>query len=650
MTAVDWTLLALGAIAAVGYAFWWYRSREERIRGVALAATLRAAALVVIWAVLVNPPWRYPWAAAEPTPTVLLDASYSMDRPAMSGGPSAWSIALDSARSADHVWMFGGDIARRVSADSLPTTPLDQDSRLEPGLRAVATTGARSAVVLTDGDLIDLPAARAVARHLNLSVRFVRVTPADRGVGIASVQSPRWIQAGDTLRVRAEIVAAGADLDSVRVEAVDTAGNVVAARRVEVPAPGRFAPVELPFPVAGDAGFRRYDIRLGQHADDPEARDDARTLFVRVTDRPNAPVLISLTPDWEPSFLVSVLDRLSDAPTQVYVHVADGLVSVRDEYRPVGLPTLLRHARSAPVLVMHAYGADAPSWARELVRRADRLLVLAAGDRPFDLPGWGISIGPATAGEWYLTDEVPASPLSLELPAPEGEELPPLRDLRQVEAPDDWAPLVVRRARRGTPVPAVVAGRVGERRWALGPGEGYWRWAFREGPGRQVYQALWGGVTGWLVEGRSRAIEGLEPERHVVNRGEPLRWVVPATTDSVRIAVDSADGGQVWEGRGVAGDTVETRLPPGRYRYTTQVFSSGGTTTAASGPAEVEAFAPELLPRAPIEGLDSIVEVGPGSNVAGQNRQGLATFGWPYLLLILLLCTEWGVRRYIGLR
>lgn len=649
MTVTDWALLVPGAAIAAGYAFWWYRSREQRVPGLSAAATLRAVALIVAWTLLVNPPWRNPWSAPRQATAVLLDASYSMDRPSAPGGRSVWAMAVDSARSAGHVWVFGGDVARRVSVDSLPATPSEADSRLEPALRAAAAAGARRVVVLTDGDLVDLPTALTAARQLNLSVRFVRVAMADRGVGIASMEGPSWVQAGDTLRLRAEIVAAGVELDSVRVEAVDSAGYVVATREVAVPAPGRFSPVELAFPIESGAGFRRYVVRLGGAAVDPERRDDARSLYVHVTDRPRSPVLISLAPDWEPSFLVSTLDRLTDVPARVYVEMNDGLVSVRDDYRPVALATVLRHARSAPLLVLHAYGADAPGWARDLVRRAERLLVLAAGDRPFNLPDWGVSLGAAATGEWYLSDQVPASPLSLELPTPEGEELPPLRNLRLVRASNDWSPLVVRRARRGTPVPAVVAGRLGDRRWVVGPADGYWRWAFRPGPGREVYQALWGGVTGWLVKGRSRAVEGLEPERHVVSRGEGLRWIVPAKADSARIRVDSLDGGSLWEGGAGAGDTVEVRLPAGRYQYTARVFTSEGGT-AATGPAEVEAFAPELLPRAPIEGLDSTVQAGPPNAAAAQKGQGLATFGWPYLLLILLLCAEWAVRRYIGLR
>jgi hypothetical protein len=169
-------------------------------------------------------------------------------------------------------------------------------------------------------------------------------------------------------------------------------------------------------------------------------------------------------------FLLPNLDRLSGAPAAAFLRFSDVWVSI-DEYQRVPLATVRRTAANAPLLVLHGYSDDAPDWVRDLARRADRLLILPAGSQPLEIPGWGIRVSSAATGEWYLSRELPGSPLALDLSGGSVEELPPLVRARRIEAERAWSPLNVQRLRRGDPQPAVAAGSLRSRRWAVAAGE-----------------------------------------------------------------------------------------------------------------------------------------------------------------------------------
>ncbi len=336
-------------------------------------------------------------------------------------------------------------------------------------------------------------------------------------------------------------------------------------------------------------------------------------------------------------------------PTQAYLWLADSLVGLPGFDR-VAPATVRRRARDAPLIVIHGFSAEAPEWAREMVRDARRLLVFPGGSRPFTLPGWDIRVGPPASGEWYATGGLGGSALAVELGGLSLEALPPLMRIRSLEVEADWVPLVARRMRRGEARPIVMVGGAGNRRWAVAAGEGYWRWAFRPGSGRQLYRRLWTGVTSWLVAEGGGAASGLEPNRRVVPWGDPLSWAVRSEADSLRVVLVDEPGDSIWVGTAGSGDSVAVRLPTGRYRFLAEAYREDRVAAAAEGAVEVEAFADELLPR---PGLSELEEVGEARGRPGAGREagrGLATLGWPYILLIAVFCAEWAVRRFIGLR
>ncbi len=649
MTSLQWLLLAVGASAIIAYVRWWIRSREEPVAGRQWVAALRASALLLAWLILINPSLPAAARTDRATEIALLDASYSMSRPLSVGGPSIWRAASDSVARFEAVWLFGGDVPRLVRTDSLPTEPLYRESRLVPALLAAAGAGAQQVVVFSDAAIGDATEALAEARRRGMSLSVTTLTPDYPQLGISEVTVPSWVQAGDSAEVRAEIVAWGSDLDSVRIEILDEDSQLQSARWAVVPSQGRFATIRLSFPVADDPGYRRYRVRLAPPAPDPESRDDQRAFYLRVTERNVGPVLVSLQPDWEPSFLIPSLDRLTDVTAQAYLWLADSLVSL-NRFERVSLATVQRSARDAPLLVLHGYGADSPAWARALARDATNLLLLPAGPRAFVIPDWDVRLGTPALGEWYATTDLTGTPLALELGGLSLEGLPPLVRVRAVEAEADWVPLVVRRQRRGEPQPAVVVGRAGARRWAVAAAEGFWRWAFRPGAGRQLYRRLWTGVMSWLTAEQLVGGAGLEPRVPVVAWGEALRWSVPAEADSLAVSLLGEGGDTAWSGRAAAGDSLAALLPPGRYRYRARAYQGDRVAAAAAGPSEVEAFAAEVLPPA-TSGFSASLQVKPSpATAADGGRRGLATAGWPYLVLIALFCAEWALRRSVGLR
>jgi hypothetical protein len=644
MSALQWILFALGVAGISAYAAWWYRTREDPVRGRGTAAVLRVLALSAAWLLLLNPRLPARWRPQDQTGAILLDGSFSMSRPSLAVASSSWDRALDSLPRGDRLWVFGGEIPRYIPTDSQPGAPTFMESRLAPALRAAALSGARRVSIVSDGEIGDSAAATEELRRGGLDASFVRINPPFPQVGIALVRAPAWLEEGDTADVQVEIVASQGGDDELRIEILDEDERVLASATLARPAPGRFATGRLPLSLTGRPGWHRLVARVVGDTLDLERRDDRRPFYVQMTDRPVGPVVISLHPDWEPSFLLPNLDRLTDVPATAYMLMADSLLAL-DGYGRVDVETVVSRAREAPLLVIHGYGANVPSWMRQLVRSAERLLVLPVGEQPFELPGWGVHVEAPQTGEWYLSPQVPASPLALSLEGAGLEELPPLMRVRAVEAGEAATPLTVQRLRRGTERAALVMGRSGTRRWAVAAGEGYWRWGFRPGVGRSLYRALWTGLGGWLLEDRVRTEAGMPPIERVVERGEALTWAAPTFADSISVVVTGEDS-VAWRGATAGGDSLNAYLPPGRYEYTVSTHRSGRPAQSSRGPVEVEEFNTELLPRR------AVVVEGSFSGERGnrfESGRGLAALGWPFLIVIALFCAEWAVRRMNGL-
>ena len=668
MEVLGWSLYALAAVAGLAVAGYIYLMREPPGRGRLLLALLRFAALALLTLLIFDPEIPAAGIAAGANRTrVLVDGSLSMRLPAdTAGGPSRWERAVAEAHRlapGRDVVVFGSG-TRVLRADSLAAfQPEGTASELMPALQAASESGARHVVILSDGGLEDAAEVTRALPELSLDVEVRSVAgaaPVNRA--LAEVSLPPWAEAGKPIEARVGVTSLGPEGDSVTV-VVRQGDRVLAQTRLATGAPGRVAVGTLRFTpespqggggAAGErGGLVRYDFEL--EPGDIEADDDRRSAYVFVSERPAGVALVSFRPDWEPRFLQPVLEQTLGVPVRGFAYVGEGRYIRIAAGLEAGLPAsevdVRRAVEQADLLVLHGLDGTAPAWAREAAARARRLLVFPGDGAPVGLP---VQVSTPVPGEWYVSSELPPSPLAGMLGIVRAEDLPPLVGLRTVSGGGAWSPLVASRSRRGPTSPVVVAGEHAGRRWAVALADGFWQWAFRGGEARQVYRRLWAALGGWLAhEERTVAATPVRPIGRTVPRGEPVRWVAPGlAADSIGFRITAEDGTLALDTvmPMLRGDTAVTpALAPGHYAFEARAYSGGQEVAAATGPFTVESYSPEFTRQA-VE-LAGLRAARPGG--VSSRRQGgepLHTSPWPYVALAMIVCTEWALRRRWGLR
>ncbi|HEX7049149.1 MAG TPA: VWA domain-containing protein [Longimicrobiales bacterium] len=662
MSAANWALFALAAAGALAVVFYLYGRKETPGRGRLFLAGLRWAVLSILVLLLFDPMLPLPGRVTSGSRTqVLVDGSLSMSLPvAADDTTTRWERAVAEAgrlAGSRPVVVFGDGTAQRSAAALDSLRPDATSSRLLPALRAAAEGGARKVVVVTDGGIEDAAAVARTLPGLGLDVE----TRIVGGAGVASralaeVDAPGWAKAGEPLRVRVGVTTVGGAGDSVAV-VLREGGRVRARARLATAAPGRVATAVLEFtpeaPPGG--GLVRYDVAL-EPADAAPA-DDARSIYVYVGEDPAGVVVVSFHPDWEPRFLQPVLTEALGLPVRGFLRAADGrylqLGAGADAGAPAEATEVRRAVERADLVVLHALGSDAPDWARRAAARKHRVLIFPAEGG--DVAGLPIDLAGAAPGEWYASGDLPASPLTPMLGSLDVEQLPPLVGVRAAGVPEGaWAALEAHRGRRGAGVPVVLAGEGEGRRWAVATAAGFWRWAFRGGDARQAYRRLWAALGGWLLH-EEPSLSGAEirPVQRVAARGAPMHWVAPGVVaDSVALSITDTAGAVVLDTALALGsrDSLTTpALPPGHYRYRARAIRGGDEVATAEGPVSVESYSPEFTrAAAALTGFDAAGD--DASLPGGRSGAPLHTTPWPYLLLVLLVSTEWVLRRRWGLR
>jgi hypothetical protein len=473
---------------------------------------------------------------------------------------------------------------------------------------------------------------------------------------LAELVAPSWAEAGKPVQVRIGVTGTGESTTPLSVT-IRTGGQQVATTTVPAPQPGRVSAATLEFAPAPPpgGGLVRYEVVLSPS--DAIAANDRRTFYLFVGDRPAGVALVSFLPDWEPRFLQPVLEQSLGLPVRSFLR-ASGTTFVRGgagtEAGQRANEEQVRTAVSeANLLVVHGAGAGIPSWAMEALRSKPRVLIFP---RESGASLEWLEAPPATPGDWYVSAEVPSSPIAGLLAGLPADNLTPLMAvfLPRTLPSSSWTPLLAVRGRRGAQTPLVVAGVDGGRRWAVALGIGYWRWAFRGGEQRQAYSRFFGALAGWLVQEQGQIAGGaVRPTNRVLERGRPIGWVAPGlAADSIKVRVRAAD-------RIVAdttipveqGDTaLSSALSPGDYTYDARVFAGGREVGTGTGPLTVDAYSAELTrparPLASLRGLPSAA----GFDIGRHGSRPIRTLIWPYILAVLLLATEWTLRRRWGLR
>jgi len=579
---------------------------------------LRAAALGALLLLVWNPSVRVE-AGGAPV-LVLLDASLSM-----AGHGGRWRDALDTARALGRggvIWRFG---ARVGAFDTLP--PADGASRLVPALDAAAGRGGPVTVV-SDGaitDLADIPPD--LARRARI-VLLPRAPFFDAFV--ASVDGPRRVSAGDTIRLRVSYGTAGMRdaRGGIRDASlmVTSEGRRLTSRRVTLPDSGvvstdlTLLASRIPHP-----GWTALDVRL-EGVSDSEPRDDAR-LFVLEVSPPPSVVLLASPPDWETRFLARTLEEVARVPVRTFIEAEPGGQRWRDGGTlEVRAPRDVARAVAGAALVIEA--GDPASFSRFSPPRA---VLLWPGTQRLE-------------GDWYVQPPSSgSSPLADALAGLAWDSLPPAASLAEL-APDSGAmvALAARLARRGPPRSVVtLSERAGARRAVIAAG-GLYRWAFRGGASGEAYRALMAGLVDWLLAEGAGSRERFLPVTYETPNGTPLqwRWTGAGEPRNVILALSAESGQRVDTLRFDAGGRAELHLPPGVYRYAAGDAAGGD---AERGVVVVDTYSDEWRPTAPL--------LTPQPGTMGNRLSGVALRDrwWLFVVVIGALVAEWAWRRREGL-
>lgn len=609
---------------------------------------LRAATLLIVLLLLLDPSVPWPGTAGLTSRWVLLDVSESMAAGDEDG--AAWAEAVRRAEElrADgwRVVTFGAEVDQAPDASTL--APIGPGTRLGPALAVAAESGAREVRVLTDMRIEDVVAVRAALEGSGLGVTFENLADRLENAGILSFDVED--RAGPAAAGVAVVeLHGGTPGDSLSVELLEE-GVPVGSARVAAPGQGLRRTIEVDLPPATGTGAVRFEAVVSG-ADDGFTADDRAVAYGLVgTPEDAGVVIVSLGPDWEPRYLLPVLERTTGLAGTGFLRAgADRYVSMGpalERAGPVDSATVRRAAEGASLLVLHGLSEDTDPWGRDLIGRAPRSIAFASDAAGASLVG--IDASSPRAGEWYLGEEIPPSPLSGELAGLAGSDLPPLTGVMVAQdATGLVAPLTVSLRRTGPAEAPLHLRSDGNRRSAVVLARGLWRWAARPS-GRDAYEALWSGVAGWLLRDASLAGAEVRPAARVVRAGEPVPWQVPEGRAGATVGIrpDTASTGEARELPLPGSGTVFTEpLAPGPYRYT--VRDPAGDSVAA-GRFDVSDRSIDMFP-APADPARLISEGASSTGDDGRTRP-LRTLPWPYLLIIGLLCAEWIGRRRSGLR
>ena len=388
--------------------------------------------------------------------------------------------------------------------------------------------------------------------------------------------------------------------------------------------------------VTAPSATDRSEIRPSEGEDPQVARRRAN----------RALVLVSLSPDWEPRFLLPLLGEVTGLSSVGYLRAGDDrFVTIGpavDRAAPVDSATVRRAVRDAEMVVFHGLSGAVDDWTRTLVQRPGRRILL-----PIDLGGAALAGVPTRAvasGEWYASGDLPSSPISAELSGAALLGLPPLTDVLVPTEGAVVSPVLVQLRGTGEGQAAFHLDSDSSPRRVVGLSSGTWRWAMRPGQGTDAYRRLWSGLAGWLLADQTTIAPEPRPTRWVFDRGEAVEWRLPGDTSAVRVSITRDD--ETVADTVLVGTTGSLgSLEPGSYSYRA---SAPAGAVLGEGRFDVAETTEELLPIA--QSLESSAGATGTARSAGGQGTPLRTSPWPYLLVIMLLCGEWIARRRTGLR
>ena len=592
--------LAAGGIAA--FAGYWPLGAASTwaTRAGALA---RGIAVLLGVALLLDAPAA---PAARTRPYVALDASASWRR---GSDTTAWRAAVREARDADadSLFLFGDSLR----AGNVPTLPADPGSRVQPAIERALAAG-RSLVVVTDGELTDADALQSLPAGSRVVIPAIARRP---DVAIAAVDAPSAAVTGDSIDVRVTLAAGGVGSGPGRVR-LSLDGLALGETAVEsLPAWGDRT-VALRVRLAERSGSLVLRA-IAETARDAEPVNDTLGIALEVAPQASV-VVVSSSPDADARWIIALLRGAVGLPTRAYLRVAPGQWRVEGSLAPIAEAEVRRLVAAAPLVVLH--GDTAMFGAPLDATRGALALVVPPRER---------------TGEWYAVS-APPSPLAGALGGVPWDSLPPIE--AGPPAVGDWSALMAAHARGERPV-AVVTGRSAPRRTIVVTAAGFAGWRVRAGIPADAFSALWGAAADWLAAERPDA-RAARPAPGLLREGDPVRWRRGSTSDTMVTVVLARRGG-------AARDTVRLRFSRDVAEAVSAPLIAGTYDVRARGGDAVLVVNPsgEWVARRP-----SVLAGAVGSGVSAGEAPGLRTTVWPFVVIVLVLCAEWVLRRRAGLR
>jgi hypothetical protein len=295
---------------------------------------------------------------------------------------------------------------------------------------------------------------------------------------------------------------------------------------------------------------------------------------------------------------------------------------------------------------MRSGGAVPLAVVRGATRRAG-LLVLrganrgaVAARRGGPVWRWPGGSDPSTelfAGDWYVSRDVPASPLAGRLAGVVWDSLPPLAGVVPL-APSgaEWVALTARRGRRGAERAVLVGTDTAGQRELTTAGAGVWRWAFRGGAAAEAYRALVAAGVDWLLASEVPARQVSLTTAGVTMRGTPVafRWRGDSPPDSLAVTLEAGEETQTVTLRFDADGVALVLLEPGVHAWSIV----GGV----GGVAVVEPYSDEFVPR-PVARLTA------GAAGFTWVETYAREWWWLFLVALVAFAAEWAWRQRRGL-
>ncbi|GBD33517.1 hypothetical protein HRbin33_02509 [bacterium HR33] len=605
-------VIAGTVLAALGAGAIYLLHEKLGFAGAAMAG-LRTAGVAALLLLVVNPARLV--RSGDAAPTVLLDASLSMGA---SGG--RWQEALDTARSragqSGVIWRFGSRVE-----ELRQEAPADGRTLLREALVAARGRGG-PVVVVTDGEIED---AGLLDRSLLEGVEVI-LLPRNRlpDAALVEVALPERVGTSDSVKLDLALEFYGPlPSDTGRIEVL-LGERRLATRRIAIPEGGGLIRRSLVLgPGTLPPGTQLIGVSVGVPGDS-EPRNNVRRKFLTVTAEPAIAVVASPA-GWESRFFVRELRQMVEAPIRAFAEIqADRWVDMLTQEHV--LTSEVRRVLDAASLVV-SFG------------RASRLVGSGRAHWRWLDPSAEAS---AFSGEWYVSENVPSSPLAGRLAGLRWDSVPPLTGLVAL-APEGaaWVALSARLGRRGAER-GVLVGRdsPGSRTLVTAAG-GLWRWAFRGGASREAYRTTVAAGIDWLLGAAAVSGASRLAATSAVEQGNPVvfEWRGPAVPDSFAVEFSGDSTGRAVLHFDVGG-TATLQLPPGVYRW--RALASAGFP-GDSGRVVVEEYSSEFRHR-PITLVPQS-----GSGVSLSQLRHLRERLWMFAVVVLVLAAEWVWRYRSGL-